>query len=125
MAFGGASTGLLICAFSPDVYMGYSFMVVALGFFGATQSGVGCSFLDVSPRYGSSLFTLANLCGAIAGLLAPIIVSSFTSTWKSAWGWQLVFIFTAFLCCSSLYLWCFYQTSDIVPALNMPRKKFY
>lgn len=121
-AFGGASTGLLLCAFSSNAYIGYMFLVIALAFFGATQSGIGCAFLDVSPNYGSSLYTLANLCGAVAGLASPLIVAVSTSAWKSSWGWQFVFLLTAGLCYLSLFLWYFYQTSDIVPELNTPRK---
>lgn len=75
ISFAGSSTCLLLCAFSLTPYMGFSFVVVAMACFGATNSGVGCAFLDVSLRYSSTIYTLANLGGAIAGLDSPLLVS--------------------------------------------------
>ncbi len=121
-AFGGASICLVICSFSSDPYVGFSFVVISLGFFGAAQSGVGCAFLDVSPIFGSTIYTVANLCGAIAGIIAPLVVSVATSTWEGSWGWRFVFILTACICWVALFLWYNFQTSEIVPELNTPHK---
>ena len=123
IAFGGASVCLVICSFSPDPYMGFAFVVISMAFFGATQSGVGCSFLDVSPLFGSNIYTVANFCGAVAGIIAPIIVSGATAEWEGSWGWRFVFLLTALYCYVALFLWYNFQTSNVVPALNTPRKK--
>jgi MFS family permease len=123
IAFGGASVCLVICSFSPDPYMGFAFVVISMAFFGATQSGVGCSFLDVSPLFGSNIYTVANFCGAVAGIIAPIIVSGATSQWEGSWGWRFVFLLTALYCYVALFLWYNFQTSNVVPELNTPARK--
>ena len=35
---------------------------------GASQSGLGCCFLDVSPTFSSTLYTIGNMVGAVAGV---------------------------------------------------------
>ena len=39
----------------------------------------GCAFLDISPNYSSSLNTLGNTMGALAGLSSPIVVAALVS----------------------------------------------
>lgn len=123
ICFGGSATCLVICGFMTNVAAAVSFLVFALFFFGATQSGLACSFLDVSPNYSCSLNSLANLVGAIAGILAPLVVTAFTYLWPGAAGWQAVFIFTGALCMLALYFWRRYRPCEVVPWLNAPRPK--
>ncbi len=103
------------------------FLVFALFLFGSAQSGLSCAFLDLTPNYSCSLNSLANFCGALAGIAAPLVVAAFTSSsWgKGTWGWRAVFILTGSQCALALYFWYYYQTSDIVPLLNSPRPKKY
>ncbi|CAM9221759.1 unnamed protein product, partial [Ectocarpus fasciculatus] len=115
ICFGGSATCLVICGFMTNVAAAVSFLVFALFFFGATQSGLACSFLDVSPNYSCSLNSLANLVGAIAGILAPLVVTAFTYLWPGAAGWQAVFIFTGALCMLALYFWRRYRPCEVVP----------
>jgi MFS family permease len=95
-------------------------MVLALFFFGAGASGINCAFLDVSPRFSSTINTLGNTAGAVAGLLGPIVVSALVTAIDGIWGWRLVFLLTAGMGVASLILWAIYQTSDIVHELNTP-----
>ena len=123
ISFGGSACCLVLCGFMKNVAAAVFFLVFALFLYGATQSGLACSFLDVSPNYSCSLNSLANLVGAIAGIMAPLIVSMFTLLWPGPKGWQAVFIFTATMCVSSLYFWKKYQPCEVVPNLNSPRPK--
>jgi MFS family permease len=95
-------------------------MVLALFFFGAGASGINCAFLDVSPRFSSTINTLGNTAGAVAGLLGPIVVSALVTAIDGIWGWRLVFLLTAGMGVTSLIIWAMYQTSDIVHELNTP-----
>ena len=95
-------------------------MVLALFFFGAGASGLNCAFLDISPRFSSTINTIGNTVGAISGLLAPIIVSALITAIEGKWGWRLVFMFTAGLGVVSIIIWAIFQTSDIIPVLNTP-----
>jgi MFS family permease len=95
-------------------------MVLALFFFGAGASGINCAFLDVSPRFSSTINTIGNTAGAISGLLAPIIVSALVTAIDGIWGWRLVFILTAGLGVVSIIIWAIYQTSEVVLELNTP-----
>ena len=117
ISFAGSSTCLLLCAFSLTPYMGFSFVVVAMACFGATNSGVGCAFLDVSLRYSSTIYTLANLGGAIAGLALH-----FSCRFRAkAVGWQVVFVFTAVQCWVALFFWYQYQTSNGAESVTAQR----
>ena len=123
VSFVGSSTCLLLCGFLSDATTAFACMVIGLGLYGASQSGIACAFLDVSPNYSSTLNTIANVFGSIAGIASPLVVSIFTTAYPGIWGWRYVFILTALQCAAALVLWSLYQTSDIVPLLNTPRPK--
>lgn len=123
ISFGGSATCLVICGFMTEVSAAVFFLVLALFMYGATQSGLACSFLDVSPNYSCSLNSLGNLVGAIAGIMAPLVVSMFTYIFPGSTGWQAVFMFTASMCASSLFFWRKYRPCDVVAKLNAPRPK--
>lgn len=130
----GSGFSLVICGFldnrckcilySSHIYFfsdaAFAFMVLALFFFGAGASGINCAFLDVSPRFSSTINTLGNTAGAVAGLLGPIVVSALVTAIDGIWGWRLVFLLTAGMGVVSLIIWAIYQTSDIVHELNTP-----
>lgn len=99
------------------------FLVLSLFMFGATQAGLACAFLDITPNYSTALNSLANMAGAVAGIVSPLVVAGFTSsTWgQGSWGWRAAFILTALQCILAMYFWFNYQTSDIVAVLNSPR----
>lgn len=125
IALGGSSSCLLICSFISRVELAVFFLVLALFFYGATQSGLSCAFLDVSPNYSYSLNSFANMVGAVAGIVSPLVVSSLTSgSWiEPTWGWRVVFLFTAFQCLIALYFWNRFQIFEVVPELNSPRPR--
>lgn len=122
-AFVGSSGALVICGYLSQPEVAYSFMIMSLFFFGATQAGIACAYLDVSPNYSSTLNAVGNCCGAIAGFVSPLVVAACTTTWPGEFGWRAVFFITAGMCGISLVIWAVFQTSDIVPALNNPRPK--
>ena len=99
------------------------FLVLALFLYGATQSGLSCTFLDVTPNYSCSLNSLANMVGAVAGILSPLVVSAATSMLGFRWGWRAVFFLTASQCALALYFWYYYQVSEVIPVLNSPRPR--
>ena len=127
IAVGGSAIVLLICGFVPDkfVYVCYGCMVVSQALIGVSQSGLGCAYLDLAPRFSSVMCSVGNTIGALAGIAGPIVVSEFTERYPGSLGWRLVFITTFIMCCFSLIFWRLFQTSDIHPALNtpLPRKK--
>lgn len=67
-AFLGAGNMLVICGFTDDRYLAFAFLTIGQALLGVSQSGLGCSFLDVAPRFSSTMNTVANTIGAIAGL---------------------------------------------------------
>ena len=116
---------MLASSFIQSADYAVGFLVVALFLYGATQSGLSCAFLDVSPNYSCSLNSLANMVGAIAGIVSPLVVSLFTSGvyMSVTWGWRAVFFLTAAQCVVALYFWNRYQVCGIVPELNSPRPR--
>lgn len=69
ISFGGAGSCLIICGFMTSVTAALFFLVLSLFLFGAHQCALSCAFLDVTPNYSTALNSLANLFGAIAGIL--------------------------------------------------------
>lgn len=120
IAFMGSGSMLLLCGFMEDRYVAYGFLILGQSFLGASQSGLGCSFLDVSPTFSSTMNTVGNTVGAIAGIAGPLIVATFTDMDSGVWGWRYVFILTQLMAVVSLFFWALFQTSDIVPILNTP-----
>ena len=118
--FIGASACLLFCGFVNDSAYATCLMISALAFYGACQSGIACAFLDVSPRYSSTLNTFANVFASLAGVVTPLVVSLFTGKFSGVWGWRYVFIVTAAQCAFASTLWYYYQTSSVVKLLNTP-----
>eukprot|EP01035_Chromulina_nebulosa_P022315 gene22315-28899_t len=103
IAFGGSGSMLIICGYVDDKYIAYSFMVFGQALLGVSQCGLAC-----------------NTIGAIAGIVGPIIVASFTTTWSGRQGWENVFLLTGVMCTISLIFWSLFQTSNIVDELNTP-----
>ena len=120
ICFAGSGISLVICGSMKSVPLALFFLIIALFLYGATQSGLACAFLDVSPNYSCSLNSLANLIGALAGISAPLVVSAMVAAFGSA-GWVLSFLLTLAQCVIALFFWYKYQTSEIVPVLNSPR----
>lgn len=90
---------------------------------GASQSGIGCAFMDCVPRFSGPFTTVGNTLGAIAGIAGPIVVALFTDTWGD-WGWKAVFFLTVGMSLASLVAWRIFQTSEVIPSLNtlVPKK---
>jgi MFS family permease len=114
----------LVCAYVGSAGVAVSLMVVAMGFFGASQSGVACSFLEVAPVYSSTLNTIANVFGSVAGIATPMAVSVLTTLFpKDMLGWRVMFWLTAMQSAVALVMWYRFQTSQVVEKLNSPRPK--
>ena len=54
----------------------FVFMNVGLSFFGFITSGVHCSFIEVSPNFSSTMNTVGNMVGAIAGIVGQYVRST-------------------------------------------------
>lgn len=124
ICFAGSGVSLVLCGLMKSVPAALFFLIIALFLYGATQSGLACAFLDVTPNYSCSLNSLANLIGAIAGISAPLVVSVMVSAFGGA-GWVLSFLLTLGQCVIALFFWYKYQTSDIVACINSPRPLKY
>ena len=120
IAFGGPSMFLLICGYSDSIAVGSVCLIFAQGLLGASQSGLGCAFLDISPYYSARYNTVGNMVSAVGGIVSPIIVSTFLDAYPGSKGWNGVFILTALMALVTTVLWKIFQTSSIVVALNTP-----
>ncbi len=123
IGFIGGGFGLLLIGFVSDRYVAYGCMIGTQLLLGAVQVALPCAYTDVAPSFSSSFNSLGNTMGALAGLCGPMIVGYLTTRWpenNGIWGWRIVFMMTAAMCCASLGLWYAFQTSEIVPELNTP-----
>lgn len=118
----GSSMGLILCSFMEDKYVAYVFMILTQLLYGAGQCGLGCAYSDNAPNYSSALNSIGNTISAVAGIVGPIAVAAFISDYPDPWGWRGAFFLTMVISVLALITWSIYQTSLIVPELNMPRK---
>lgn len=114
---------LIVTGYIENVYVAYMCITIAQAIQGAGQSGTGCNYLDICPRYSSNLNSVGNTFSAIAGIIGPIIVSAFITALGNDLGWKVVFFLTSLMCLIAMILWYLYQTSEVVPVLNSPRKR--
>jgi MFS family permease len=89
-------------------------------FFGSNQSGLGCVWTDIAPNYSSSLNSLGNTFGSVAGILGPIVVAACTSTWPGVAGWRVAFLITFLLSCVTLALWFHFVKAELIDEINSP-----
>lgn len=141
IAFAGPAGFLLLCGYIDDIYVACTCLVFAQviivrykqynlcnlifcislkALLGASQSGLGCAFLDISPYYSPRYNTIGNALAAAGGIFSPIVVSSFISQYPGSEGWRAIFILTAVMSAGTLALWSIFQTSTPVVALNTP-----
>mmetsp|Transcript_8444 Transcript_8444/g.14015 ORF Transcript_8444/g.14015 Transcript_8444/m.14015 type:complete len:568 (+) Transcript_8444:51-1754(+) len=113
---------LVMCGYLENKFAAYAFMVATQVFYGAAQAGIGCAYTDAAPTYSSSLNSLGNTMGAMAGILGPIIVAACTEEWSGVYGWRVAFYITFALSCAIVAVWFRVMTADIVPALNTPAR---
>lgn len=90
--------------------------------YAAAQAGLGCAYTDIAPLYSSSLNSLGNTVGSIAGIVGPIIVAAFTDSMNGASGWRAAFLLTFVMCVIVYLLWIRFIKAEIVAELNSPAK---
>lgn len=81
---------------------------------------MNCGYQDVSPNFSFSMNTLGNTAGSFAGILAPIVVAAFTTTYSGVAGWQASFLLTFAMSGGALLVWYFCAVPHVIQALNTP-----
>jgi MFS family permease len=96
-------------------------LVLTLGLFGAIQSGISCTFLDISPSFSSEINTIGNTVSAIAGVLGPIIIAELIAAFDGRTGWMITFYITLGMSVFALVLWKIYMKAEVIPEINTPK----
>ena len=118
ISFIGCGVCLIACVFVPSPFLSFAFLILSLGCFGAIESGLSCSYSDISIRHSSLLNTMGTCFGVMVGSIAPLAVSFYTTHWDGIWGWRYLFLTTNLFLLLSILLWIRFQTSMIIPELN-------
>jgi len=117
----GSAGMLVITSYMDDHATAFVFMILSQALLGAAQSGLGCSFLEASPKYSAILNATANTFSALGGIVGPIFVAEMVTRFGSA-GWKFVFWFTFIQGVISFLLFIKYITAAPIPELNQPAK---
>ena len=120
ISWGGSSVFLLICGYVDDLAVALVALTLAQALIGASQSGLGCAFLDISPYYSARYSTVGNAVSAVGGIISPLAVSALLDAYPGSDGWRAVFILTSVMSVISCILWFFFQRSTIIDELNTP-----
>lgn len=125
ISYGLTSVFLILCGYMNNQSLAYFFVIMTQVTFGANQSGLGCAYLDIAPRYSSVYNSLGNTIGSGAGIIGPLIVSHLLESYdKSITGWRVFFFITFGMSLFILVLWVLFQTSTIMHILNNPSSSF-
>lgn len=120
IAWGGSSVFLLVCGYVDNISVALVALTLAQAFIGASQSGLGCAFLDLSPYYSARYTTVGNAVSAVGGIVSPLAVSALLDAFPGSEGWRIVFILTAAMSVLSIVLWYMFQKSEIIDVLDTP-----
>ena len=95
-------------------------MILAQACLGANNSGLGCAYLDLAPRFSGNFNSCGNCIAAVAGIAGPLAVSSLISTYGTDQGWKLSFYLTMAISTLASLAWVCFQKSEIDVVLNSP-----
>ena len=139
---GVSSICLIIAGFLSSVPLAFFFTVLCLTFYGASNSCLGCCYLDVAPRFSAQFNAVGNTFSALGGIASPLFVAQILGMFPGnpddaihtcdggdcdddiapgKWGWTVVFLFTAAQGWTTIILWSLVYKPDVIPELNTPR----
>lgn len=120
VAFGGSSSCLLAASYTKDVTTAFTFVTLSQASLGAFQSGLSCSYVDMTPTFAPFLNAMCNTFTALGGVLSPIFVAYMLDSFGDG-GWHVVFGYTALQSVVAIALWLTFFTGEVVPELDEPQ----
>lgn len=119
----GVSCIFLVCASFASAVPWLSVLCLALSqmTLSAIQSGLACSYLEVTSQYSGLLNAVSNLFTSLGGVLSPLFVAvCLDSGMTAVWAWRTVFIVTAVQSTGALYLYVTYFKPGLIKELCDP-----
>lgn len=123
ISFMGSSVFLLGCAFTQNQAAALVLMILSQACLGANNSGLGCAYLDLAPRFSGNFNSCGNCIAAVAGIAGPLVVSSLISNYGTDEGWKLSFYLTTVMSTVASLAWIVFQKSEINIVLNSPTSR--
>jgi len=108
------ATGLLVLALVKDLSLVATVVIVVFSFssLGLTSGGKDANFIDLSPKYASSMFAFANVIGTLPGILGVYVTGLLLEETND--DWSAIFLLTAGLCLFAAVIWFIFARTDPV-----------
>ena len=81
--------------------MAVVWLVVSVGFNGASYSGYQGNHMELSPNYAGTLMGITNMIGNFAGFITPYVAGVLVNNNQTLAAWRNVFLIS-----SSVYILC-------------------
>ncbi|CAG9860032.1 unnamed protein product [Phyllotreta striolata] len=112
-------TGQAFCLFAAAKWLSRvltpTFTVIGAGFLGIALSGVTVSILDIAPQFSSVILGLANTCGAMPGIVSPILSGYIVKDLTNVDQWKIIFYIAAGIYMFGAFLSVFLLTAEKQP----------
>lgn len=111
---------ILGLGFCTDTVLSVVLLTVSIGVMSASYPGVQANFMDLTPNYSGTIFSISNFLSAIAGVFAPLVISSIVTEKGSVSQWRTVYCLLAGVMFVSNLLFVACASGEVQP-WNSPR----
>lgn len=66
---------MVALGFCTDTALSVVLLTICIGVMSASYPGVQSNFMDLTPNFSGTVFSISNFLSAVAGVLGPIIIS--------------------------------------------------
>ena len=70
-------------------------LVISVGFNGASYSGYQCNHMELSPNYAGTLMGITNMIGNFAGFITPYVAGVLVNNNQTMEAWRNVFLISS------------------------------
>ena len=122
VAFGGSSSFLLLASYTDDVYRAFTYVSLSQASLGAIQSGLSCSYIEITPNFAPILNAVCNTFTGLGGFISPIFVAFMLESFGDH-AWHMVFLYTVLQSAVALALWVTFFRGEVIKELDQPWEK--
>ncbi|XP_026284309.1 putative inorganic phosphate cotransporter isoform X1 [Frankliniella occidentalis] len=86
---------MLALGFCTDTTLSVILLTISIGVMSASYPGVQSNFMDLTPNYSGTIFSISNFLSACCGVAGPIVISWIVSEKGSVSQWRTVYCLLA------------------------------
>ncbi|XP_034246099.1 putative inorganic phosphate cotransporter [Thrips palmi] len=111
----GSGVAILALGFCNDPNTSVVLLILSIGVMSASYPGVQANFMDLSPNYSGTIFSISNFLSAVCGVFGPIIISFIVTEKGSVSQWRTVYCLLSAVMFLSNLVYVFYGSAEVQP----------